>query len=70
MFDDLGTAMGKDALTEFAPLFGKKFKAHLKNDNKRLHFKILNTGIKADLKFKDSGSSLSNIVTGIPFLIN
>ena len=29
MFDDLGTAMGKDALTEFAPLFGKKFKDYL-----------------------------------------
>ena len=29
MFDDLGTAMGKDALKEFAPLFGKKFKDYL-----------------------------------------
>ena len=29
MFDDLGTAMGKDALTEFAPIFGKKFKDYL-----------------------------------------
>jgi hypothetical protein len=29
MFDDLGAAMGKDALTEFAPLFGKKFKDYL-----------------------------------------
>jgi hypothetical protein len=29
MFDDLGTAMGKDALSEFAPLFGKKFKDYL-----------------------------------------
>ena len=26
MFDDLGTAMGKDALTEFAPIFGKNLK--------------------------------------------
>ena len=37
-------------------MFGKKFKAHLKNDNKKLHFKILNTGIKADLKFKNRSS--------------
>jgi hypothetical protein len=29
MFDDLGEAMGKDALEEFAPLFGKKFKDYL-----------------------------------------
>ena len=29
MFDDLGTAMGKDALTEFAPIFGKKLKDYL-----------------------------------------
>ena len=29
MFDDLGGAMDKDALKEFAPLFGKKFKDYL-----------------------------------------
>jgi hypothetical protein len=29
MFDDLGTAMGKDALKDFSPLFGKKFKDYL-----------------------------------------
>ena len=34
-------------------IFGKKFKALLKNDNKNLKFSILNTGIKANFKFDE-----------------
>ena len=37
-------------------IFGKRFKAHLTNNNKNLNFKILNTGIKADLKFNEKSS--------------
>ena len=47
-------------------IFDKKFKANLRNDNKKFNFKILNTGIKADFNFNpineiNSISGLSKI---------
>tara|TARA_B100001564_G_scaffold276265_1_gene238036 strand:+ start:295 stop:1698 length:1404 start_codon:yes stop_codon:yes gene_type:complete len=41
-------------------IFNKRFRAHLKNDNKDLNFKIFNTGVKADFKFSEK-SSLDSI---------
>ena len=37
-------------------IFDKKFKAHLKTNNKNLNFRILNTGIKANFKFNEKSS--------------
>ena len=37
-------------------IFDNKFKAHLRNNNKNLNFKILNTGIKANFKFNEKSS--------------
>tara|TARA_Y100000401_G_scaffold93682_1_gene79991 strand:- start:191 stop:5380 length:5190 start_codon:yes stop_codon:yes gene_type:complete len=66
MFDDLGTAMGKDALTEFAPLFGKKFKDYLgstyeifrnKSVIPMLNYKPTEQAVKKMIKlFKESAS--------------
>jgi hypothetical protein len=37
-------------------VFGKKFKAILKNNNQNLNFKILNTGIKANFEFDENNT--------------
>ncbi len=52
-------------------IFGKKFKAHLSNDNKNLNFKIIKTSIKADLKFNEKGTKdLISGLSKISFLNN
>ena len=50
-------------------IFGKKFKVSLKNNLQILNFKLLKTGIKANLKFKDknfiNGSSKISLLNNI-----
>ena len=47
-----------------AEAFNKKLKAFLINNNKNLNFKILKTGIKADIEFSDTNSESENNIVG------